>query len=366
MLETIREYARERPIDAEAPGRHAAYYLAAAKANTARLPYFELTNEQKDWFETEHDNVRTALEWFHSHGEPVDEMRLAVACTEFWFDSGFWIEAQQRLETAFGRADDLPDELRSRALIAIANYAWHRGDYARGKALVEEALALHARLGVSGYRTAGAQMTLAICENRLGNRQRAVEILEQMAETARAEGDERSLAAIYNNLGNFALDDEDLVTARHYMEESAATHRKLGRKQALANNLLDLGFVALAEGRLDEAGTAFGECVAICGRERFADGLMWAIEGAAALALERSSPAEATRLLASTTRPRADLGMADDFYVTGDARRAQTLDSARAQLGEARFEAAWSDGEGLALDEAAEQAADSLRRTTGE
>src|SRR5262245_1129018 len=364
MLETIREYMRERLVDADAPGRHAAYYLAGAKANTARPPYFELTNEQKVWFETEHDNVRTALEWFHSHGEPVDEMRLAVACTEFWFDSGFWIEAQRRLETAFGRADDMPDELRARALMAIADYAWHRGDYARAKALTEETLVLHARLGVSGMRALGASMVLAICERGLGNRRRAAEILEQLAETARAQGDERSLAAIYNNLGNFALDDQDVVTARHYMEESAALHRKLERKRALANNLLDLGFVALAEARFDEARNLFEESLAICGTERLADSLMWSIEGVAALALERSSPDVAARLLASTTQPRAELGFGDDFYMIGNDRRAQTLASARAALGEARFEAAWAGGEALSPDEAAEQAADSLRGAT--
>ena len=365
MLETIREFARERLTDAEAPGRHAGYYLAAAEANEARFPV-EPTNEQRDWFESELDNVRTALEWFHAKGEPGDELRLAVACSEFWFHSGFWIEGQDRLEAAFGRADDVPDELRARALVATASFAWHRGDYARGKALSEETIALFAELGVGGYRAAAAEMTLAICEDRLGNPQRAVEILERTAERARAEGDERSLAAIFNNHGNFALDNQDLVTARHYMEESAALNRKLGQKQALANNLLDLGFVALAEDRSDEAGALFYEALAICGGERFADGLMWAIEGAAALAVERSSPAEAARWLATTTHPRADLGMADDFYMTGDARRAQTLDSARAQLGEARFEAAWAEGLALSLDETAAEAADSLRTTTEE
>ena len=93
---------------------------------------------------------------------------------------------------------------------------------------------------------------------------------------------------------------------------------------------------------------------------------MWAIEGAAALAVERSSPTDAARWLATTTHPRADLGMADDFYVTGDERRAKTLESARAQLGEAGFEAAWAEGLALSLDEAAEEAADSLRAATEE
>jgi predicted ATPase len=363
MLETIREYAREHLTGAEAPRQHAAYYLAGAEAN-ATGTYSDLNNEQMDWFEAEHDNVRTALDWLHGQGEPSDEMRLAVACSEFWYQSGFWIEAQQRLETAFGRADDLADELRSWALIAVGRFAWHRGDYARGKTLAEEALELQAQLGMSGQVAASAYMNLAICEDRLGNRQRALEILELTAATARREGNERRLAMILNNLGNFALEEHDLVTAKPYLEESAAMNRKVGRKQALANNLVDLGFVALAEDRLDEANGAFGEGLAISRGERFVDSVMWAIEGAAALALERSSPAEATRWLAATTRPRADLGFAADFYVFGDERRSQTLESARAQLGETRFEAAWAEGEALSLDEAAEQAADSLRGVT--
>jgi predicted ATPase len=360
MLETIREYARERLSDSETPGRHAAYYLAGAEAH-ASGSYVELNNEQMDWFESEHDNVRTALEWLHSQGEPADEMRLAIACAEFWFQSGFWIEAQHRLESAFGRAGELPPELRLRALIAVGDFAWHRGEYARGKALAEEALALHERVGVGGKLVAGAYMNLAICEDRLGNHQRAIEILEQTAEKARAEGDERSLAAVLNNLGNFALDNYDLVTAKPYLEESAAMNRKLGRKKALANNLIDLGFVALAESRLDEARAAFREGLAISRAERLAESMMWATEGAAALALERSSPAEATRWLATTTYLRAELGFADDFYVIGDTRRGQTLESARTQLGEARFAADWVEGEALSLDEAAAQAAESLR-----
>ena len=58
--------------------------------------------------------------------------------------------------------------------------------------------------------------------------------------------------------------------------------------------------------------------------------------------------------------------MADDFYLAGDDRRAQTLEAARAQLGEASYEAAWAEGLALTLNDAAEQAADSLRSTTEE
>ena len=81
------------------------------------------------------------------------------------------------------------------------------------------------------------------------------------------------------------------------------------------------------------------------------------MEGLATLALERAKPVEATRLLAATTRPRAELGFAADFYPIGDETRERTLDAARAKLGEAAFAAAWAEGEALSLEAAAEQAA---------
>ena len=80
-------------------------------------------------------------------------------------------------------------------------------------------------------------------------------------------------------------------------------------------------------------------------------------EGLAAVALERTAPVEATRLLAATTRPRAELGIAADFYPIGEEMRERTLEGARAQLGEAAFAAAWSEGEALSLEATAEKAA---------
>ena len=67
-------------------------------------------------------------------------------------------------------------------------------------------------------------------------------------------------------------------------------------------------------------------------------------------------PREAVRLLAATTRPRAELGIASDFYPIGEEMRERTLQAAREQLGEAVFAAAWEEGEGLSLEEAGEAA----------
>jgi hypothetical protein len=130
----------------------------------------------------------------------------------------------------------------------------------------------------------------------------------------------------------------------------------LGQLRSTANDLIDLGFIALAENRRDAAATALRESLALSRAERIAASLLMAVEGLAALSLDRGDAVEAVRLLAATTRPRAELGIATDFYPIGQEMRERTLQAARERLGEAAFAAAWEEGEGLTLEEAGQAA----------
>jgi tetratricopeptide (TPR) repeat protein len=360
MLETIREYALERLTETdyaeEARSRHAEYFLTNAEANRGDL-YDALDPDQIDWFERERDNLRVALDRLHQLGEPEHELRLVVACYPFWKGCGYWTEARQRIGAALRRAGETAPALRARALLYAAHLAWRQGEADRGKELSEAALALHDELGTSGRALVHAHIELAICEQKLGNHERALEVYEVASAVAHEAGDERMVAVVGHNLGNLALDERDFARARTFFEESVAINRRLGVKAYLANSLMDLGFVAFGEARVEEAAASFRESLGICRAERLAAPLVLAVEGLAAVALERDSPADAARLLSATTRPRDELGFAADFYPVGDEVRGRTLAAARAKLGEEAFAAAWADGEGLSVEGAAEKAA---------
>jgi tetratricopeptide (TPR) repeat protein len=371
MLETIREYALERlaehdPEEDSARG-HSAYFLTAAEARAACVAItvlqsetvsflinIDLQRDVVDWFEAEQDNLRAALDWFHDQPEPAPELRLAVACSRFWYHGGYWTEARRRLEDALARAGGMVPELRVRALVAASNFSWRQGDFEGGKAFTEEAHALVAQHAVSG--SLAASISLAICEAGLGDRQRAIQLYESALSQARADGDDLVSALVLGNLGNMALDERDLVSARTYLEESAVMHRRLGQQGFTANNLIDLGFIALAENRRDAAAAALRESLRLCRAERIAELLLLAVEGLAALSLDRGDAVEAVRLLAATTRPRAELGVASSYYPIGEEMRERTLQAAREQLGGAAFAKVWEEGEGLSLEEAGEAA----------
>jgi tetratricopeptide (TPR) repeat protein len=173
---------------------------------------------------------------------------------------------------------------------------------------------------------------------------------------ARAEGDELTLAIALNNVGNVVLDDRDLVSARRYIEECVELNRRLGQQRRVANDLVDLGFIALADDRRDAAATALREALALNHDERIPEGVLWSVEGLAAFSLHQGNASRAVRLLAATTRSRAEIGFSPAYFPIGEEMRQQTLGVAREQLGEAAFAEAWEQGEKMSLDEAAQAA----------
>ena len=360
MLETIREYARERLMEhdpgEDAAGRHAAFFLSGAEARGGGELYDDLERDVVDWFEAEQENLRSALDWFHRQPEAEPELRLAVACSQFWLRNGHWSEARQRLDDALSRVGEAAIDLRIYAQVAASGFSQRQGDLEAAKALVEGARALHAEHRLPGPLP--GSLRLANCEFALGNRERATELLESVISQAREDGDDLTLATALNNLGESKGDERDFVSARAYLEESASIFRRRGQLPGAANALIALGFLSLAEDRVDLAATAFGDFLALWRDEQFIEPLLllWLSEGLAALSLRHGDATKAVRLLAATTRPRVELGMAPDAYLAGQEMRERTLRAAREQLDEAAFAAAWEEGGRLSLEEAAEAA----------
>ncbi len=363
MLQTIREFAlerlRERDALDEARRLHADYYLAGAEANHGPM-LVSLTHDQLPWFEREQDNLRAALDRLHEPDTDPDlEVRLVLACVKFWIHRGFWREALRRQDAALERAAKVPPSLRARLLWLTAESAWNQGAYGRGRDLAEASIDLLDRLGteaVDAVDAAAARSALSICEHGLGNNARAAEVFQAAAGMARASGNDLGLAIVLGNIANQALEDRDFRCARAHLEEVVAIARRLGQAPLLANALVDIGFIELAESAPDEAAADFAASLAIYRTERVTHTLVWIVEGLAAVALARDAPAVATRLLAATGSLRTEIGFAEGYYSIGDEVRERTLKDARELLGDAAFATAWTDGENLSLEELAEEA----------
>ncbi|MCD0481059.1 tetratricopeptide repeat protein [Streptacidiphilus sp. ASG 303] len=160
LLETIRQYARERLREAgEQAGterRHRRFYLALAEAYEPE-PQPGAGSERGQGhgqgqgagvpggtpvqLEADHDNLRAAL-GSALGSDPETALRLAVALRLFWTERGYFAEGRHRLESALAAAPE-PTPLRARALAALAVLAIRLGDCSRPVSAAAEAVAVH-------------------------------------------------------------------------------------------------------------------------------------------------------------------------------------------------------------------------------
>ncbi len=108
MLETFREYGRERLLDhadAAAVGRaHAAYMLVLAEEETVDMS----PPEREAWLracDVEHDNFRAAIQCLIGTGDAEWALRLGVALFRFWEQRDHLGEGRETLARVLAMPD---------------------------------------------------------------------------------------------------------------------------------------------------------------------------------------------------------------------------------------------------------------------
>ncbi|MFN8473690.1 MAG: adenylate/guanylate cyclase domain-containing protein [Anaerolineae bacterium] len=108
LLETIRQYARDRLLEAgdaeEVRDAHLRYFLGLAEATSPGIAFPPLgiaSQDSLDRCEREKDNLRAAMEWAVEK-DPEVSLRLATALASFWIVYGYRREAAPLMRTALG------------------------------------------------------------------------------------------------------------------------------------------------------------------------------------------------------------------------------------------------------------------------
>jgi excisionase family DNA binding protein len=151
MLETIREFARERLVESgeqtRAQTAHAAYYTAFAEGlYPYRVGSGESIDDRLGRLGAEHPNFRVALGSMQdTDAEGV--LQLAGALVVFWYLRGHLREGQRWLAWALGHTAETPTGLRSRALTGLGHMVWPQGRHEHAAVLAEAGLAIAERIG---------------------------------------------------------------------------------------------------------------------------------------------------------------------------------------------------------------------------
>ena len=351
MLETIREFAAER-LEAsgeagELRARHAAWFMDLAER---AVPH--LRGSPKEWLdllETEHDNLRAALDHLETSGDTEAVMRLAGALWAFWYHRARSDEAADRLARALA-ADPRPTPARARALRGASAVALRRGDPAASRRLASEALELSARLG-DEWDMADARFSLGAAALEEGDHAAALPLLEEARRGFRTLSDDHSVMLVTRVLGLHHFERGDLDRARALHQDNLDRARASRNPRMEAASLAALGTIDAREGGDVQAALSM-----LAQSTRLYRQLGMPVEIAVNVArFARAAAVEgraetAVRLLSASATLHEEAGSSVPRWV--ERLNEGTLALVRARIEEAGIAEAWEKGAKLTIDDA--------------
>jgi predicted ATPase/class 3 adenylate cyclase len=250
MLETVRQYVREKLVDSGDAVRmreaHMRYFAELAPT----LVRIGVLREKLDAVEAEHDNIRAALEWSIGEADARSALQLAGALAPFWRIRAYRQEGARWLLSALELPGEVEPGLRAKAL-GDAGALLLSADESRAEELLRAGYELYEALGdpAGMSRTIHLRANLACAR---GDYELGVSLFERTLELNREAGNPRAIAASLNALGNLAM-GSDFDLARTRFEEGLSMARELGDSFIATQLTANLGSLAREEGDRPEA-----------------------------------------------------------------------------------------------------------------
>jgi non-specific serine/threonine protein kinase len=258
LLETIRQYAREKLLEAgevevkQVRGRQLEYFLKLAETAEPALR----GGDQLVWMkrmESEEDNLRAALKWVSDAASPIRSaetwLRLGSALSRYWYLRGYWNEGRSALQLAL--SDPMPenasiDYQRARAR-ALAGLGWLMDENGEDIPLYAESLAIARaidyRWGIAfALRGLGAVL---LNQSKVDQAQRS---LDEALVLFRTLADPWGVGLVLYSLGWLNFFESGLTQSTSIWNEGLNAFRKSGDRWGIAVTLGALSYVARREG----------------------------------------------------------------------------------------------------------------------
>lgn len=389
MLETIRQYAQSKLVEANEEARirqdHTLFF--AEWVEQAESDIF--SPRHAFWLnrlDAERDNLRAALEWAVKNN-PLVALRIAKALGYYWELRSAWGEARLWYEQALSTTPDAPVKLRVYSLGWAAALGYRLGRKGDSSPFQQDSLDL-ARQSQDKALIAFALWHLNVQEPQRGT------VLEEALALARETKSPYVLPGVLISLGEMCVATYDYGQAEAYFQEAAEIARTMYSPHAQAYSLLMSGYLAFLRGdmirvRADlDAGLArarelqhnfyIAHFVELWGRVDLVDRdiasarahlkhsltmlqdsgtrrcLAHGLEGWARVALAQGETRRAARLLGAITADLKNLGLS--LVPVEQGMYDQTLTAVQQHVDAASFQAEWIAGERLNLEQAIELA----------
>ena len=352
MLETIREYAKER-LDAEPDAdevrrRHARFFLTLA---TSAEPHL-VGADQREWLDRcdrEHDNIRAALKWSIDAGEVSAGQEAAGALWRFWHQRGHLAEGRQKLEHllhAPGGAGHTPQRLK--ALIGAGGLAYWQNDYPATERFYSEALEIATELN-DPRSIAEGLFNLSFLDRIRGDEEEGMVKLRRVREMATSIGDRQLAADSLWLLGNRELQRDRPKEGLPMVEEALGIYRELGNLFATADSLSGLGSFYRRVGDAEAATAAQREALEMFVEVGNPTGIAMVLEEMAMIETMEGRHERALRLAGAASALKDEIGGGAPAELM---RSGESRDESSRSLDQQAADRAWAEGREMGMDKA--------------
>lgn len=284
MLETVRQYAEERLIDAgerdEARSRHLDYYLNIVERTPKRGGESRITwEEELKRYSLDRENFLVAHAWCdHAMDGAEKGLRLANGLRWFWFSS----DAYESGEHSAARP------------VAI------------GIRILLDALA---RPGLDKQSLAGARAHLNVASmfRELGQPHSAKPFLDQGLVLAEGYGRQLTIANAHHSLAEYFRDVRDFAQATQHLENAKEIYVSEGKTSGLIGAKRELGMLLFLQGEYDAAEECILEGLALSKEKGAPWDVFYGHLHLSILECHRKAPVQAARKLQDALRSVSDL-----------------------------------------------------------
>ena len=407
LLETIRQYARDKLLDAgEGRGtrnRHLAYFLAMAETARPELLKREREVEWTKRLEAEYDNIRTAVEWGLSN-DPFAVLGMIYSLSQFLLVTTFAIEGHRWASAALKQVDSLAESgapltaeqyaLKAKGMASLSFLSFSMGDTVTSG--TEAELAIPLLRAIDDKWPLSLVLTfLARAKMQAGDMKAAIETTDEMQKLAeeledpyiwgivlggvsmveayaqgdfvkafatrdkaeavmRDHGSRWSYGITLYRSGNMHITNHQFDIAREKLKLAMDAMQEIGSKRTIAMIKSEFAHALRYEGNYSQAVSAYQETL----RE-------WQRMGhRAAVAHQLESIAFITKALEQTERSARLLGAAEalreriEIDMTSQEREEYDKEVAdlKSTMDEKEFASLWADGRAMTVEQALEVA----------
>ena len=353
LLETVRQYARERLVEAEAADRlrerHFEFFFNEFRGVLPILSHHgQLACLQRLRIELE--NIREALASALTSPSLAEKgVELAGSLFWFWTKSGLFEEGKRWLKQALAVQGQVRGSVRARALIGLANMYFFQGRQVEVGALAAEALSLGRKDG-DFWVVSFSLFLQGTAAFERGDHELAEARSREALEAADASGEAVLRGPPLLVLGHVATSKGAYDRAQLLYDESIAVLRLAGEPWGLGIVLAAAAGVRIVRGDFAQARVQASEALSLSQELEDPRGIAWSLEVFAGLLAAAGVADGAARLWGAAEGLLESVGgsLAPSIRWVRD----RYIERARTSVGETAFEAARTEGRAMSSLEA--------------